>query len=206
VVGVASDVRQTYEDADRSDFYKPKTPDGRFGTFYVRTARPTPAVFDDLRNAAAEIDRDAVVNQPRLVSDDDHALAGIRFLTYLLIGFAAIAAFLAMLGIYGVTAYAVQQRHKEVAIRRALGASEPAVVRMFLRGGALLLAYGTVAGLIGGATISWLLAAQVVGVQPLDVPTYVAACALLLGAGFATLFWAARRATATDVMGALNAG
>lgn len=198
VVGVAGDVRQTYHDADRSDFYKPRTPDGRFGTFYLRTGRPAPTLFTDLLDAAAAIDREAVVNPPRLVADDDLTLAGTRFLTLLLTGFAAVAGFLAMLGIYGVTAYAVQQRHKEIAIRIALGASEREVVGVFLRHGALLLGAGTAAGLSGGAVASRLLRAHVFGVQSHDAATYVAACALVLIVGLATVAWAARRAAATD--------
>jgi putative ABC transport system permease protein len=205
VIGIARDVRQTYDDADRGDFYTPKTPDGRFGTFYVRTQLPLPLLFDHFRSAAAEIDRDAVINEPRRLADDDQTLAGTRFLTYLLTGFAAIAAFLAMLGIYGVTAYAVQQRQKEVAIRVALGASERAVVRIFVRDGVVLLGVGTLVGLIGGATLSRVLRNQVFGVESFDVSTYVAACVLLLAAGFTAVFWAARRAALADPVSALNA-
>jgi predicted permease len=206
VVGIAGDVRQTYDDADRSDFYTPRTPDGRFGTFYVVSRQPPPRLFDVFQSAAAEIDSDAVINPPRLVAADDQTLAGTRFLTFLLSGFAAMAAFLAMLGIYGVTAYAVQQRHKEIAIRVALGASERAIVRIFLREGALLLGAGTVVGLIGGATLSRVLRYQVFGVQSFDASTYVVACALLLAAGFAAVFRAARGAALRHPVSVLNAG
>jgi ABC-type antimicrobial peptide transport system permease subunit len=183
----------------------PKTPDGRYGTFYLRTGRPAPLLFDHLQRAAADIDRDAVIDQPRLVAGDDQTLKGTRFLTFLLTGFAAIAALLAMLGIYGVTAYAVQQRHKEVAIRVALGASERAVMGIFLREGALLLGVGTVAGLIGGAATSRVLGNQIFGVHGFDPATYAIACALLLAAGFTAVFWAARRAALAHPAAALNA-
>jgi hypothetical protein len=205
VVGIAGDVRQTYDDADRSDFYMPRTPDGRFGTFYLRTGRPAPRLFEDFQRAAAGIDRDAVINPPGLVAGDDQALAGTRFLTLLLTAFAAVAAFLAMLGIYGVTAYGVQQRHKELAIRVALGASERAVVRVFMREGAILLGGGTAAGLIGGIALSRVLRYQVFGVQGFDVSTYVVACALLSAAGLTAVFLAARRAALTDPVRTLNA-
>ncbi len=205
VVGVAGDVRQTYQDADRGDFYAPRTPDGRFGTFYLRTGRPAPILFADLQRAAAAIDREAVINPPSLVADDDQTLAGTRFLTVLLTGFAGVAGFLAMLGIYGVTAYAVQQRHKEIAIRIALGASGREVARVFLRHGALLLGAGTVVGVAGGAAVSRVLRAHVFGVQSYDAPTYIAACALLLTVGLATVAWAARRAAATDPVTVLKA-
>ena len=204
VVGIAGDVRQTYDDEDRSDFYMPRTPDGRFGTFYVRSNRSGPVLFDHLQRAAAEIDRDAVINPPHLVVRDDRTLAGTRFLTWMLAGFTAIAAFLAMLGIYGVTAYAVQQRQKEVAIRTALGASRRALMGIFLREGAGLLGVGTVVGLFGGAAASRVLRNQVFGVQPFDASTYAIACALLLAAGFLAILIAARAVSVVNPVSALN--
>jgi putative ABC transport system permease protein len=204
VVGIAGDVRQTYDDRDRSDFYMPWTPDGRFGTFYVRSTRPEPVLFDQVQRAAAEINRDAVLNPPHLVDDDDQTFAGTRFLTWMLAGFSAIAAFLAMLGIFGVTAYAVQQRRKEVAIRTALGASRSAVIGIFVREGAVLLGAGTAIGLFGGIVTSRVLRNRVFGVQPFDPSTYAIACALLLAAGFVAIFVAARGASVANPVSILN--
>ncbi len=205
IVGIAGDVRQAYDDDERSDFYSPRTPDGRFGSFYLRTRRPGPLLYEDVRRAAAAIDRDAVIDPPRLVAGDDQALAGTQFLTSLLTGFAVIAAGLAMLGIYGVTAYAVQQRRKEIAIRVALGASDRAVMRMFLREGALVLCAGTLTGLVGGAITSRALSSQIFGVQSIDAATFGLAATVLLAAGFAAVFCAARRAALTNPASALNA-
>ena len=146
-----------------------------------------------------------MINPPGLVTDSDQALAGTRFVTFLLTGFAAIAALLSMLGVYGVTAYAVQQRRKEVAIRIALGASERAVIGIFLREGTLLLALGTVVGLIGGAVTSRVLRNQVFGVQSFEASTYAIATAFLLAAGFTAVLWAARRAALAHPVSALNA-
>lgn len=204
VVGIAGDVRQAYDDGNRSDFYLPRTPDGRFGTFYVRGSSPGPVLLDHMQRAAAELDRDAVINPPRLVVQDDQTLAGTRFLTWMLGGFAAIAAFLAMLGVYGVTAYAVQQRRKEVAIRTALGASRRALMGIFLREGAVLLGVGTACGLFGGAAASRVLRNQVFGVQLFDASTYAIACALLLAAGFLAVFFGARRVSVANPVIALN--
>jgi ABC-type antimicrobial peptide transport system permease subunit len=206
VVGIAGDVRQAYDDPDRGDFYTPKVPDGRYGTFYLRTNRAPMLLFGDLRSAAADIDPEAVISEPRQLTDDDQKLAGTRFLTMVLTGFALTAAFLAMLGIYGVTAYAVQQRHKEVAIRMALGASPGRIMRMFLRHGGVLLALGTAAGLAGGVLLSRVLRQQVFGVQSADLLTYAAASALLIAAGLAAVWWPARRAARVHPAGTLNAG
>lgn len=206
VIGVAADVRQAYDDEARGDFYSPRTPDGRYGSFYIRTSRPAPSLFAAFQQAAAAIDRDAVINPPRLVSDGNQMLAGTRFLSWLAGAFAGMAAFLSMLGIYGVTAYAVQQRSKEIAIRVALGASGRSVIRMFLREGALLLGAGTTAGLAGSALVSRTLRNQVFGVQSFDAPTWLAACLLLIAAGLSAVFWGARRAAAGDPVSTLNAG
>jgi hypothetical protein len=206
IVGIAGDVRQTYDDGDRGDFYTARTPDGRFGTFYVRTPRPAPWLVDRFQRAAAEIDPDAVINPPRLVAGDNRTLAGTTFLTWLLTGFGAMAGFLATLGLYGVTAYAVQQRSKEVAIRVALGASERAVIGLFLRQGAVLLGMGTVLGLVGGAALSRVLRSQVFGVEGFDPSAYVVPCAVLLATGLTAAFLAARRAALAHPPSALNAG
>ncbi len=204
VIGVAGDVRQTYDDGVRRDFYWPKTPDGRYGTFYLRTARPGPRLFEDFQRVAAGIDRDAVINEPRRVATENEALAGARFMTYLLSAFAGGAALLAVLGIYGVTAYAVQQRRKEIAIRVALGATNRAVTAIFLRQGAWLLGVGVGAGLAGAFVMSRFLRHQVFGVSSFHLPTYVAASLLLGAAGLAAVLWAARSATAQHPLRAVN--
>jgi predicted permease len=206
VIGVAGDVRQTYDDDVRRDFYWPRTPDGRYGTFYVRTARPGPRLFGDVQRVAAGIDPDAVINQPRLVANENQALAGTRFMTVLLSAFAGGAALLAMLGIYGVTAYAMQQRRKEIAIRVALGATNRAVTAIFLRQGAWLLGAGIGAGVAGGLLMSRFLRHQVFGVGSFDPLTYAAATLLLAAAGLAAVLWAARSAMARHPLRALNAG
>ena len=204
VVGVAGDVRQTYDDGMRRDFYWPRTPDGRYGTFYLRTARPGPRLLEDFHRVAAGIDRDAVINEPRLVADENEALAGTRFMTYLLTAFAAAAALVAMLGIYGVTAYAVQRRRKEVAIRLALGASNRAVAAIFLRQGVWFLGVGIGAGVAGALLMSRFLRHHVFGVSSFDPLTYVAASVMLVAAGLSAVLSAARSAMANHPLRGLN--
>jgi len=206
VIGVTADVRQAYDDDVRRDFYWPRTPDGRYGTFYLRTPRQGPQLVDAFQRVAAAIDRDAVINEPTLVANDNDALSGTRFLTYLLIAFAGGAALLAMLGIYGVTAYAVQQRGKEIAIRVALGATNRAVTAIFLRQGAWLLGAGIGTGVGGALLMSRVLRHQVFGVSSFDLLTYATASLLLAAAGLAAVLWAARSATAKHPLRALNVG
>ena len=204
VIGVAADVRQGYDDENRGDLYTPRMPDGRFGTFYMRSSRPPALLADQVKSAAADVDREAVLNEPRQVAGDDRQLAGTRFMTVLLTGLAAVAAFLATVGIYGVTAYAVQQRTKEVAIRVALGASQHAVLAVFLREGALMLLAGALSGIVGGAWLARVLRNQVFGVQAFDVWTCAGACLLLLTAGVAAVWWPVRRASLGPPSAVLN--
>ena len=205
VIGIAADVRQAYDDPERADFYTPAISAGRFATFYLRTVRPQAVLTAELRSIAAALDPDAVINEPRLVAGDNQRLAGTSFIMWLLVAFAGVASFLAMLGIYGVTAYTVQQRRKEVAIRVALGAARQTIARMFLRDGAWVLLAGIAAGLTGGAWLSRVLRTYVFGVGTVDLPTYVVAVLVLLAAGLGAAWWPARRAADDTPVRALNA-
>jgi predicted permease len=204
IVGIAADVRQTYDDVDRKDFYTPMLPDIRFGSFYLRTRQPMPSLLEALKMAVAGIDRDAIVNEPRPAPAEDQRLSGTRFMSLLLTAFAAIALFLAMLGIYGATAYTVQQRRKEIAVRVALGASSRTVSWMFLREAALVLGMGMAGGLLCVVPVSRMLRNQVYGVESFDSLTYTVACTLLIGTGLAAVWWPARRAAMGNPSTALN--
>lgn len=205
VVGVAADVRQGYDDSNAADFYRPMIPDGRYGTFYLRTDRAIGPLFQDLKSIAATVDPGVVVSPPVDVGDDDRALVAARVLSTLLTGFASIACVLAMIGIYGVTAYAVAQRRKEIAIRAALGASARRIVGGFVRRGLRVLFAGSVVGVIGGALLSRALANQVFGVNRFDPFISVLAAVLLIAVGLLSIWVAARRAALVEPSQALSA-
>jgi putative ABC transport system permease protein len=210
IVGVARDVRQTHTDTDLSDIYLPffQAP-SRYAPLYVRTDRPTSPSFDALRALCAEIDPAVLLTQrttgePLLTREAERQLAGPRFLMASLTGFALFAALLATLGIYGVTAYAAQQREREVAIRLAVGASPGAIIRMFLKEGGLVLACGIVCGLFGAFVLARTLTNQLHGVRPFDITTLLGACAFMAAAGLLATWWPARRAAAKNPMTSLN--
>ena len=116
----------------------------------------------------------------------------------------AVALLLAVLGIYGVTAYAVTQRTRELGIRVALGSSRAGVLRLVLRDGARLAALGTAMGLVGAAAVTHLFGELLYGVPPLD-PLAFGAAATLLGAAALVASWVpARRAARIDPMVALR--
>lgn len=206
IVGVARDVRQTQIDEDLKDIYLPflQTP-SRYAPLYFRTDHPQALSLKTLRAAVAEIDAEVLVTgETSLANEGNKLLAGPRFLMATLTGFAFFAALLALLGIYGVTAYAVQQREREVAIRMAIGATPGAVIRMFLKEGGLVLALGIAGGLLGTRAVAKLLASELHGVQPFDVLTLAAACGLMVAAGLLAIWWPARCAATQNPLAALN--
>jgi ABC-type antimicrobial peptide transport system permease subunit len=207
-VGVAADVRQEYGDPNVADLYAPITPAsvGRFGSFYVRSDRPLASIVGDARAVAAGLDPRAVVDLPKTVASENRRLAGTTFLTTMLTGFAAIAGFLAVLGIYGVTAYGVQQRQREIAIRLALGAPGGRVVRLFLKEGAAVLAAGLAAGLAGVAAAVRILEHQLFAVGPFDPATLASTCVLLAAAGVSAIWWPARTASRANPILSLKEG
>jgi predicted permease len=206
IVGVARDARQTQMDVDQNDIYLPfmQAP-SRYAPLYFRTDRPATVWLESLRQMAAELDREVLVSgETRLDREAEKLLAAPRFLMSLLTGFALFAALVALLGIYGVTAYAVQQREREVAIRLALGATPGAVLRLFLRQGGLVLAIGIGGGLLAAIAIARTLASQLYGVPTYDLLTMTGACALMAAIGLCAILWPARRAARQNPMAVLN--
>jgi hypothetical protein len=208
VVGVAADVRQTYSEAIVSDIYVPLSPSvfGRFGSFYLRADQPSDSLLQTLRTVAAAIDPHAVVDGMSSVEGQNRQLAGTKFISMMLGGFAAVAACLAFLGIYGVTAYAVQQRENEIAIRMALGASSSALVRLLLKECGYLLGAGLGFGVIGAIVGARLLQSWLYGVQSADVPTLIVTCLLVAITAGVAAWWPARRASLRSPVPALKEG
>jgi putative ABC transport system permease protein len=207
IVGVVGDIRQGYEDSDLRDLYLPflQSP-SRFASVHVRTAQSPSFWEQSVRAAATALEPYVMIGAASTIVSEDRLRAGTRFLTSILTGFAVFAAFLAVLGIYGVTSYAVEQREREIAVRVVVGASRSAVIRLFLKEGARLLAIGLGLGLFGAMGAVKILESQVYGVQPFDIPTRVAACVLLTIAGLVAVWWPARRAALRDPMTVLKEG
>ena len=112
---------------------------------------------------------------------------------------------LAAIGIYGVTAYAVSRRTREIGIRVALGADERRVLRLVLRQGLVLAAIGVGIGVVLAALGSTLLESLLYGVRGLDPVTFVAACALFAVVTLIATYIPARRAARIDPIVALRA-
>jgi ABC-type antimicrobial peptide transport system permease subunit len=122
----------------------------------------------------------------------------------MLTGFAIFAVLLAILGVYGTTAYSVQQRQRELAIRIAIGSTRGKVIVLFLKQSGLVLVAGVLMGLAGAVVLARMLENQIFGVRPLDVPTFmVAAAFVVVAAGLATA-WPAHKAAKCQPAMALN--
>ena len=115
------------------------------------------------------------------------------------------ALLLGIVGIYGVVAYAVSQRRREIGIRLALGAPQRGLKAMFVRNGVRLTAIGTVIGLLVALAATRLMKAILFGISPLDGPTYALVPLVLLTAAILASYIPATRATKVDPVDALKA-
>jgi putative ABC transport system permease protein len=132
------------------------------------------------------------------------SLSRARFSMTLLSIFAALALVLSAVGIYGVMAYAVAQRTREIGVRLALGAQPRDVLSMVLTGGGKLAASGLAVGLVGSLALNYFLRSQLYGVSSSDPVTYAMVAVLLGLVALAACYLPARRATRVDPLVALR--
>ena len=174
-------------------------------TFVVRTTMDPKAAFAAARAQVAAVDKDLALTQTATLEDVvDSSMAAARFRTTLLALFAGIALLLAALGIYGVLAYFVSQRSRELGIRLALGAKPAALFRMVVGQGMRPVAIGGVIGLAGAVAVTTLMQSLLFGVAPVDPAAYAVATAALAAIAVAACAIPALRATRVDPLTALR--
>ncbi len=158
-----------------------------------------------IRRAVHEVDAQNFVPHPRPLRELlSQTLAQPRFNMALLGVFAGVAVILAAVGIYGVIAYSVAQRTKEIGIRMALGAQRTDMLQMILRQSLWMVAIGMIVGLAGALAATRLMAALLFGIGTSDVSTYAGVILLLGAAALLASFIPARRAMKVDPMVALR--
>jgi ABC-type antimicrobial peptide transport system permease subunit len=131
-------------------------------------------------------------------------VAAPRFRTLLLAVFAGLALCLALAGVYGVMAYAVGQRSKEIGVRMALGANSGSVVRLVLGQGMTLTAIGLILGLASAIASARLLTAMLFQVRPTDPTVYLVVTVCISVVAFLATYVPARRASTIDPLAALR--
>jgi putative ABC transport system permease protein len=170
-----------------------------FLSFFVRTERDPATLMPTVRSLVNRVEPaagiDVMLPMEQLVAS---SLTRQRFYAILLGAFAAIAAVLSAVGIYGLLSYVVGQRKQEIGIRMALGAASGTVLGLILRRGILLTAIGITLGLAGAAALNRYLSSMLFDLTPLDPATYAAVAVLFAAAALTASYLPARRATQVD--------
>ena len=202
IVGVVGDTRQRNPGAEpMPDCIMPYSQHGYNGrtlNMLVRTAGDPTAFVATLRRIAVDVSPEVPVAFTTLDATVAKTVEDPRFRAMLVGVFAALAVGLAMAGVYGVMAYGVQQRSREIGVRIALGASSGSVLRLMLEQGALLAGIGLLIGLAGAAAATRVLKTILFEVQPIDAQVYFAVAMLLGLVTLAAAYVPARRAAGMD--------
>ena len=208
IVGVVGNIKYGGLDEDTpAEIYLPyeQHPVDAF-TVAVRMSANRIASIPTLRHDVAGLDPLLpLANINGLAALVDASLAGRRFTMFLLLAFAAIAVALSVIGVYGVLAYLVGQRKREIGLRLAIGASPSNVVWLFMREGAAMTLIGVGAGLAGALAASRWLSTLLFGVTPADPVTIASVVCALAGAAACATYLPARRAAGVDPSDALRA-
>jgi predicted permease len=208
IVGVVGDVRQNDPRWPASpSIYFPCAQDKTVtdATFYVRTPLESRAILATLRNSAAQVAPDVAASNFRTLTEQlNNIIFDERLVTFLTIAFGLLAAALASVGVYGVMAYIVARRTREIGIRMALGAKPGKLAgRILWQAGGLALA-GIVIGFLIAVPISRLIRAELFEVKPQDPVAFLISAVLLAAVALAACYIPARRAMRVDPMVALK--
>jgi len=171
----------------------------------VRTAQAPESVTNAIRREIAQIDPELPFYGVRTMDERLTAsLTDRRTPMLLATGFAAVALFLAAIGIYGVLAYQVSQRRREIGIRMALGAASGSIFNLVLREGGLIVGAGATLGLLGAFLLRQTLQAQLYETGAMDPTVVAGVAAMLIGVALVACILPARRAAKTDPLLALS--
>ncbi len=201
IVGVVGDIRRAaLTDRPRADMYFPFA---RFSdsqsTLFVKTTGDPLLALPAVRTALRALEPNIVVHRARTMDDVAAASTAVTQLAMRLLGgFAAVALTLAAIGVYGVMAYSVRRRTRELGTRVALGASRADIIRLVMREGGVITLAGVVLGLVAGLLAARSLSAVLFGVPPSDPWSMIAAAGLLGLTAMAACYVPARRAARVD--------
>ena len=201
IIGVVADARQTdlKVEPQATIFLKNTQSPMYYGALVVRTQLPPMAMASAVQAAVHAVDPDQAISDVESMEDVLSASVARPLLESVLLGiFAGLALLLAIIGLYGVLAYSVSQRTREIGIRMALGAKPSQLVAEVIRDGLSLMLPGMIAGLAASLALTRLLRSLLYGIEPGDPLTIAGVCAVLLVVGLLASWLPARRAAAVD--------
>jgi putative ABC transport system permease protein len=207
VIGVVGDVRYgQMDEPPQPDVYISYLQSSRASmVLFVRTAGNPAALTQAVEREVRALNRDLPVYDVRTMNDRIRdATSRARFSAILLAVFAGIALVLAAVGIYGVMAYSVAQRTREIGIRMALGSPSANVFRLILGNGLKVTIAGIVVGIAAAAALTRYLSTMLYAVRPTDPLTLLGTALLLVAVAMLACYLPARRATRVDPMLALR--
>jgi putative ABC transport system permease protein len=211
IVGVARQVKgRPDEIQDLVQIYIPMAQDVRDDTYLV--VRPVSgragALANPVRAAIARVDKQQLVSVRSVMTLEDvawEAAARHRFRAVLVMTFAGLALLLAMVGVFGILAYSVQQRVRDIGVRRAIGATTGDVFRLIAWSAVRVIATGAVIGLVLSTIVGRLLTSVLFGVRPLDPVTFASVAIVLALTAALSIAGPALRAARIDPAVALRA-
>jgi predicted permease len=210
VVGVVGETKMAGLVANKEDrigtYYFPLTQDGtRALTLAIRTSGDPLSVVPQIRRALSTIDPELPLYGVRTMEDRiDESLMDRRTPMVLAVVFGTVALFLAAIGLYGVLAYQVTQRRKEIGIRMALGSAPQGIFRLVFREGMGVIAAGFIVGAAGAYAIRRTLETQLYGIAAMDPVVFATVGGILAVVAFIACTVPARRAARIDPLIALN--
>jgi hypothetical protein len=210
IVGVIDNVQEGQLDAKpRGAMYMPfyQRRDNGF-VVLARTAQDDASLLPTLISAIRSVDPGMALYEPMTMDQKIHDAPSTylhRSSAWLVGGFATMALLLGVVGLYGVVAYSVSQRTREIGVRMALGAQRSTVYRMILSEAGRLIAAGVVIGLVAAITAAWLMRKLLFGVQSWDAATLAGVGILLAVSSLLASFLPAQRAASMNPTDALRA-